>query len=553
MNDYEIKKIISVDGNLSLEECEKLFNSEEVCLGILDENREISSYVLKEDLLRVLRFNLNNCPVNLIATSAKRLNLNINNPDINKLQQYIRPGLNKGVFIGKNKQTIENLIVCKDFCFEKPEKYLINEFESNLPEKVKKALYFCSQAADKISLPIFLIGGVVRDIIIGKSSFDIDIAVQESAIDFSRYLKREYSNIVKIKEIHEEFKTTKVIFTIDNEEIELDIASTRKENYLYPANLPQVKEIGCDIKEDISRRDFTINSMALSLNKSCFCRLVDPLNGYDDIIERKIRILHPISFIDDPTRIIRALKFSIRFNYKVEKATINLEENCINSHLFNNLGGERIKSEIKQTFNLNKAECLRKFIHDKLYLLVNKNISIPENYPVLAKKTQKIVNSYQKFVSQGLIWLIYLEALLINTSTEETTLSAEKLYLSGLETEILLGSKGVLGKLDQLKQAKTRFEIYELLENYFSEAILVGLIHNEDKEVKSKIDLYLKQLQNINIYTTGKDLINAGLSPGPIFGEILRELLQAKINQKISTKEDEEKYIKKFIPKKYRK
>ncbi|EKE02799.1 MAG: hypothetical protein ACD_20C00330G0013 [uncultured bacterium] len=551
MNDYEIKKVLSVDNNLSFEECEEILVSEDTCLGVLDENRETTSYVLKEDLIRALKFNISNHPINLIATLADVIDINIDNPDESEIKQHIRPGLNKGVFIGKNRKEITHLVVCQNLCADKKEIFLLNEYENNIPNKIKNALELCSKAADKISLSLYIIGGVVRDIIIGKQSFDVDITVEENAIEFSRFLRKQYPDIVKIKEIHEDFKTAKVIFNIENENIELDIASTRKEKYPYPAGLPQVDQIGCDMKEDISRRDFTINSMALSLNQANFCKLIDPLDGYNDIKGETIRILHPISFVDDPTRIIRALKFSIRFNYELEKATEYLAQTCLESELFDNLGGERIKSEIKQTFNLNKPKGLVRFVNERSYYLIDKTIQPPESIKELSFKCREIISKYEKHIgSPDLIWLIYLGILINTSSKDEIAQIAVKLYLSGMETEILIGAKNLQNNINQLKPIQTRFEIYEQLEDYFSESILIALIINEDKDIEEKIYLYLNELQYIKIHTTGKDLIKTGLTPGPLFGEILRELLQAKINKEINTPEEEQEYIKKFIPQK---
>lgn len=541
MNDYEIKKILPVDNNLSLGECDKILVNEKFCLGVLDTNREITGFVLKKDLTQALKFNIDNYSIDLITTLA-----NVTD-DINNIKKYIRPGLNKAVFIGKSRQEIKSLILYKKF-YENEEKFLYKEYKKNVSNEIKKVLNLCSVVADKISLPIFLVGGVVRDVIIGKKSFDIDITVEENAVEFSSFLKKEYPDIFKIKEIHEDFKTTKVIFNIDNKVIELDIASTRKELYRYPASLPEIREIGCKIEDDILRRDFTINSMALSLNKKTFCKLIDPLNGYDDLNKRKIRIIHPLSFIDDPARIIRALKFSIRFDSRIETATKQLAKSCIKSELFNNSGGERIKSEIKQTFNLNKAECLNRFIQEKIFFFIDKDILIPQNYKKLSLKCQNTIFQYKNFLSSGdSIWLIYLGILLAKSSEDQICLICERLHLSGFETEILLGSKSILNKIDLIKSAQTRFEIYEQFERYFFESIIISLIYINDKDIENKISLYLNNLQNIKIYTSGKTLIEIGLMPGPVFGEILRELLQAKINQKINTEKDEEEYIKNFI------
>ena len=266
---------------------------------------------------------------------------------------------------------------------------------------IKKTLELCLKAADKISLPIFLVGGVVRDIITGKKCFDVDITIEENAIEFSRFLRKEYPQITKIKEIHHDFKTSKMLFDINNEIIELDIASTRKEVYQYPASLPVIREIGCSIYDDLKRRDFTINSMALSLNSLSFCKLNSIFSGYNDLIEKMIKILHPLSFIDDPTRIIRALKFGVRFNLNSDPAADKLEKACIENGLFDGLAGERIKSEIKQTFNLNKAVCLNKFVKDKIYSLISRNMVISQNIEILSEKCENFIAEYKDSISSN--------------------------------------------------------------------------------------------------------------------------------------------------------
>jgi len=562
MGEYEVRKVLAADNNLSLRECEKMIPSEDYCLGILDENREIISFAVKEDLTRILKFGLDNYPINLIATLTDNADINVDNIDKSELKRYLGPGLNKGIFVGKDKKNIKYLILNKSFAINTDEQYLKEEFEKNIPLKLRKALKYCYTAADKISLPVYLVGGIVRDIIISAKSnnivsfnnhfFDVDITVEENAVEFSKFLQKEYPEICIIKEIHEEFKTSKVIFLIDGENIELDIASTRKESYLKPASLPTVEEIGCNIYDDLVRRDFTINSMALSLNQNSFCKLIDPLNGYNDIVNEKIRILHPLSFVDDPTRIIRAIKFSTRFNYCVEKATKRLLETCIDSCLFNNLAGERIKSEVKQTFNLNKTECFNMFIAEKAYNLIDININIPENITDISKKCWDFIQKYYKsLISKDFIWLIYLGILLTGFENEKIVEVSNRLYFSGMETEILLGAKSLIKRLNLLKAAETRFEIYELLEGYLTESVLIVLTCTDDPVIEEKINLFQTELKNISIYTTGKTLIEAGLIPGPVFGEIFRELLQSKVDGKISSKEDEEDYVKNFINNKF--
>lgn len=445
--------------------------------------------------------------------------------------------------------------------------FLTDEFNKNISESIKKALKLCSDAADEQRLPVFLIGGVVRDILsglsaeaggrallgcnsvyrgqpkIGQENFDVDITVQGNAIDFARALQEKYSRVCVLKEIHDDFKTAKVLCSIDGEEINLDLASTRKETYPYPASLPVLEEIGCELYEDVIRRDFSINSMALSLNNASFCELVDYLNGYEDLRHGKIKALHPLSFVDDPTRIIRALKFSVRFGYELEEETQNLMQACLSSGQFDNLAGERVKLELKQAFNINRAECLERFASEDIYRLVDASLQISENIASITLNCQKIVEEYSKYLqTTDNIWIIYLGILLTDTSKEKISELAEKLYLSGSEEDILQGARILCKNTDSLKTSQTRFEVYEFFEKAGIEAILAFLAKNPS--LKNKADLFLEELKDITINSNGNTLIEMGLTPSPAFGKILKEILKALINKDITSSEEEIEFIK---------
>lgn len=562
MKEFEIKKVIAVSKALKLKEAASIVFSDDYCLGVKDKNDEITGFITKEDLLKVLKLDIGDLAVSLITTLTDLVNINIQNSDYSKIKKFFNSGLNKGLFVGRDKKQIDYLVLNKDSDNNRKAQNLTEEYECFIPDKIKKALKYCYTCADEYSTPIYIVGGIVRDIIINsqnddlselhKKFVDIDINVEKNAIEFSQILAEKYKGFCEIKEIHEDFKTAKIRFIIDDEVVEFDIASARKESYALPASLPIVEDIGCNIFEDLIRRDFTINAMALSLNKASFCNLIDPFDGYSDISKKTIRILHPISFVDDPTRIIRAIKFATRFNYDIDPATEYLINSCINSGIFDNLAGERVKSELKQTFNQNKASCLQKFVNEKAYKLIDTDIKIPENINILAENCTNIINEYYRFMdSTDYLWLIYFGTLLTDFDQEKIIQISNKLYLTGFETEILLGTRQIINISKNIKESQTRFEVYELLEGYLAESVLTALAIVEDSDIKQKIALFQKELKYIEIYTTGKTLIESGLIPGPVFGEILRELLKAKINGEISTREDEKDYIKKISSKKF--
>ncbi|MBQ7127115.1 CCA tRNA nucleotidyltransferase [bacterium] len=204
---------------------------------------------------------------------------------------------------------------------------------------------------------LFYIGGIVRDEILGIKNFDLDFCYQGNAINFANNKKL---NIIKQ---NEDLGTVRIIYN----DIEIDIASTREEAYPQKGHLPKITSIGCPLINDLKRRDFTMNAMA---KNSIRGELIDFFNGKNDIKEKKIRILHKESFIDDPSRILRALKFSVRFNFELEEQTKFLQDAYLNNINYD-MSYHRIKKELVDTFKLNKAEAFDKFINNKMYRLLS--------------------------------------------------------------------------------------------------------------------------------------------------------------------------------------
>ena len=198
---------------------------------------------------------------------------------------------------------------------------------------------------------LYYVGGVVRDEILNSPSFDIDFCYEGNAIEFAENL-----NIIKT---NPEFGTVRVL----TENGEIDIASTRTETYPKVGHLPIINKIGCSLKEDLSRRDFTINALA---KNTLTGEIIDHFNGLEDLKKKKLKVLHEKSFIDDPSRIIRGLKFAIRFNFELAEDTQKLQEIYLENINYD-MSFHRIKKEIKETFNLNSQKALERFINQRIY------------------------------------------------------------------------------------------------------------------------------------------------------------------------------------------
>ena len=340
---------------------------------------------------------------------------------------------------------------------------------------------------------LFYIGGVVRDELLGREYFDVDITYVGNAIEYC-------SKFGEVIQENPDFGTVRV--NVDGKEV--DFASTRSESYPQKGHLPVVEKIGCSLKEDVMRRDFTINALAKSVTTG---EIVDYTGGLEDLKNKKLKVLHDESFIDDPTRIIRGLKFSIRFGFDLDMHTRKLQEEYL-ANINYDISYKRVKKELIETFNLNSQEVFERFINENIYKLVTENdVKIPEI------NIEKLVDDYKP----EYVWLVYAGVLR----------DLAKLPLNKIEQKIL----------DEIpnKILNNDFEIYKAFENVRLETVLLYGILFDEKIARH----YLDDLKQIRISVTGNDLLKLGINPSPRYSQIFDEILRRKLENPQLTKEDE--------------
>lgn len=392
---------------------------------------------------------------------------------------------------------------------------LKNEFDCLISADFKSAILSASKIAEKHNIKIYLIGGIVRDLILNKSIKDIDIAVEFNAIEFAQILEKEAD--CKIISIQENLKTAKVKFF---DTVEIDFASTREEKYTKSGVLPVAYNFGCELSKDVKRRDFTINTLALSLVGEEKFLLVDSFNGYEDIKNKKIKILHDRSFIDDPSRIIRALKFQIRFNFELEEQTKTLMQEYLNN-VDTTMPLERIKGELKQYFSIPQKGIYEYLIKTNAYKLVANNPirNVDENY---IQDTDDL-------------WFVYIALLLVNSDFDE------RLNLSSYEKKVLSEVKEML----EMPSPATNIDIYNVYSNKNDISLKIYYLISHDETLKK----FLTALKQIKVLITGKELIELGFIPSPYFNELFEKVLKEKLDGKLQTKDEELEFVKQFIKK----
>ncbi len=214
----------------------------------------------------------------------------------------------------------------------------IAPLRDRLPARLIALLEQAGDLAERTAVSAFVVGGFVRDLLLGRPNLDVDLVIEGDGIAYARALARAVGGSVKV---HDRFGTTIVIFP---DGFKLDVATARTESYDFPTALPTVKR--SSIKEDLYRRDFTINTLAIRLNTGRFGELIDVFGGQRDLNEKTIRVLHSLSFVEDPTRVFRAVRFEQRFGFRLGKETLALIKGTVKMYLFRHLSSSRLSDEL---------------------------------------------------------------------------------------------------------------------------------------------------------------------------------------------------------------
>ncbi|EDP74276.1 poly A polymerase, partial [Hydrogenivirga sp. 128-5-R1-1] len=368
------------------------------------------------------------------------------------------------------------------------------KLEKYFPEKIVNTLKDIGKIAKKLNMKVYLVGGIVRDIIMQRENLDIDIIVEGDAIKLAKeFAKKKKGKFNKF----EEFMTAQV--KVGN--IKFDFATARKEIYEYPGAYPKVQK--SNLKEDLYRRDFTINTLAINLTQDNFGILIDYFNSLQDIKNGKIRILHQLSFIEDPIRIFRALRFSGRFNFSLGKTTEKLLKIAIDQNLIKAAAPGRLNLELNLTFNEEKVvEILNLMYKYKVLNQIIPYFEMTEERLIILEK----IRDYYIFLTSQLNFKV----------------NKSSVYLLSLMYHLPVESSISILKKLHFEEAIKIFEEFFKIKNKINTGIKNSILYKILKEIKPETTLFLisylpseisqKILEVLNKskerIITGKDLIN---------------------------------------------
>jgi len=422
---------------------------------------------------------------------------------------------------------------------------------STLPVQQRHLLKQICRLADEQDLPVYLVGGVVRDLFLKRENWDLDLTVEGDGIAFARLVADRYGAGL---EVFERFATARLTFPNG---FKIDIATTRRESYAQPALLPTVQP--ASIKEDLSRRDFTINAIAVQLNQRQFGRVLDPYEGQRDLRARTIRVLHAGSFLDDPTRIFRAIRFEQRFGFRLERTTLHLLMQAASTNLIQRLSGPRLQNEILLLF----AECdpvrtvarlaqlkLLRFLHHRLRYKNNVKRTVAAVPQALAWWVRRFPDSV---IDRP---MVYLMALSSESSPHVVATMIRRLALSrGQARNVTVGGRRIDRARKRLTDTRTirPSQVYRLLAEFSDEALVLLLAKQVSKQQGVQLSLLRRRLtaymtnRTMKTALTGRDLQSMGLQPGPQYKKILDNLLGARMDGVVTTEAEERAFVQRWV------
>lgn len=483
------------------------------------------------------------------------------NEDLKKIEQMIMEDNLRFVLVGETADKLQGIITrmelfrqlyhlrAEEMQSKGARKAVSQDIRSRMkkqiPVHILKLLKTVSQTADKHGFKAYLVGGFVRDLLLNIENIDVDVVIEGDGIDFAQKLAHRLKAQVKS---HQKFGTSVLIIP---DGYKLDITTARTEYYEKPASLPIVQPSA--LRHDLFRRDFTINALAIKLSQTEFGELLDFFGGLRDLRQGLIRVLHSLSFIEDPTRAFRAVRFQNRLGFCIETHTLKLMSIAIKKGAFQSLSGSRLLNELKLIIEEQNASALIGSL-DKLGLLkaIFPQLALNKNIQNILLSMDSVVSWYKQHSERKKPqnWLLYLMAIIEGLSQKEKANLCQRLSITGNPQKIVLIYKEQTEHfLSQL--ALNRFlqpsDIYQLLHSYPLEMLLYGMVWERRKKVKNKISQYLTEFAKVRLKITGAELINMGLKPGPAVGQILKQLHSAKLNGLVKNKKDEIAYARSLI------
>jgi tRNA nucleotidyltransferase (CCA-adding enzyme) len=424
------------------------------------------------------------------------------------------------------------------------ERNLAELMAERLPERVNGLLSDLGRLADGQGFSLWLVGGTVRDLVMLKPIRDLDLALGGDLEAFVQVIREAYPD-VQIKP-HPRFKTATLYL---GEGFRLDLSTARLEYYEKPGALPVVRK--ASIQLDLQRRDFTVNSLALSLGAADYGRLLDFFRGYQDIKDGYIRILHSLSFIEDPTRAFRAVRFETRLGFRISKMTAGLIENAVSGGFVANMQPRRVMAEIRLVCQEEEPGLAFKRLSEfGLLKGVHPDLRVTKRHMDLFKKVDKVRDWFRLSFADSYspIWLVYFLALVEELPQPDIMALSElfegsqkiaRVLVSELPLLKRIGSEGGKYGQDPIKPSQAD----QIFGSLSWPGILYVMAKTNGRSLARAGAAFLTIYRRVRSNLDGGDLIHMGLDPGPGIQKTLDELRTARLDGLVGSIEEERDYV----------
>ncbi|MFC1866914.1 CBS domain-containing protein [Thermodesulfobacteriota bacterium] len=529
-------------------------------LAVVDKKNDLKGYITRQVMEKAVYFGLGHIPVK----EYMNIDFPTVSPDasLNEVQELIirnklriLPVVEKGNLVGVITRTdLLNVLVggpvIPDFLYDSShtsnflkKKNIASMLKERLPRRVISLFKDIGTTADMLEYNAYLVGGLVRDVFLKRENLDVDIVIEGDGIRFAHEFAAR--NDVRVRS-HRKFGTAVLIFP---DGFKVDVATARMEYYETPAAPPTVET--SSLRMDLCRRDFTINTLAIKLNKRDYGTLIDYFGGQKDLREKVIRVLNNLSFVEDPTRVFRAIRFEQRFGFTIGKLTLSLIKNAVDINCFKDLSGRRLFMEIKLLLMEKRPiKAIERMNELNLLQFVSPEIRYTEGLSDFLEGLKDAISWFNLLYLEGSYqpWKVFWYGLTSSLDGKALQKFTKRMQMNDLESSKMIAqradAKRVLDELYRLNR-DDNYYVYTLLSQYDTEVLFFMMAKANNEKIKKLISSYFTKLKGAKVRLKGKELEKIGFKPGPLYKEIFNALLKARLNNKVSTKEDEINFLKK--------
>lgn len=554
-SDIMTKPVITVGASIPIREAQTMLTKYGVNVLPVMEDGKLIGLLIREIVEKAILHGFRKSPArefadtDMIIVTPKTPIREIESAMIEQNQRFV-PVLDGGALVGAITRTDILRVIYEDHLrrsgISRQETGEIREhanrnmaplLQNRYPLTVYDTLHVAGEVAQGMGMDAYLVGGSVRDMMRGKENLDIDLVVEGDGIAFARAMAARLGGRMKS---HERFGTAKII----TDALRLDVATARTEYYESPAALPKVEM--SSIKKDLYRRDFTVNTLAIKLTGQDFGRLADFFGGMKDLKDKTIRVLHNLSFVEDPTRAFRAVRFAERFGFKISKHTEDLMRSAIRLNIFSKLSGTRLYEELMLAFEEPDPHgVIARLDHYGLLGIIHPALTLDDELRTILTSVHDTLLWFDlsftgERVQRRIVWLM---GLVGGLHEEEREAALGRLSSPKKTHDKVL--KDIRAARETIKRMPfgDAARLHSALSALDTETVLYIMALAEGQGVKQEVSQYLLRLRREKTILTGNDLKEMGIEPGPVYSELLGGVLAGRLRGRITSKEDEMRYV----------